>query len=85
MIYFIRTMAAREFSEEAESFWQGETKAGFVGHMTESNIPQTLDEVIEGCHSYSNQWGDELMSEEMIAYNLLRLLEFGIVGLVFNK
>ena len=79
MIRFIRTTESRDFSEEAESFWHGD--AGFVGHMLDSKTPKTLDEVIESCHSYIRQWGDAPMTKATIAYNLLRLLEFGMAGI----
>lgn len=84
MIRFIRTTKSREFSKEAESFWHGETQAGFVCHMVDSKNAKTLDEVIESCHAYNKQWGDELFPRDRVAYDLLRLLEFGMVGLVLN-
>ena len=84
MIRFIRTTKSSEVSEGTKSFWRGETQAGLVCHMTDSKNPKTLDEVIESCHAYHRQWGDEPFPREQVAYDLLRLLEFGMVGLVLN-
>lgn len=53
----------------------------FVCHMLDSKNPKTLDEVIESCHSYSEQWKDAPMTKATIAYSLLRLLEFGMAGI----
>ena len=80
MIRFIRTTKLIGGSREAKTFLRGE--AGFVLHMTDSEVPKTLDEVIESCHSYIRQWEDAPMTKATIAYSLLRLLEFGMVGIV---
>ncbi len=74
MIRFIRT--TKGISKEAI---HGE--AGFVLHMLDSKIPKTLDEVIESCHSYNEQWHEAMLTKEAIAYSLLRLIEFGMVGI----
>lgn len=75
MFHFVRTTKA--FPEEAKTFLRGE--AGLVCHVIGSKIPKTLDEIVEGCHSYHKQWG-----KETVAYSLLRLLEFGLVGIASN-
>ena len=73
---FIRT--TKVIPREAKSFLRGE--AGFVCHMLDSKTPKTLDEVIESCHSYNEQWHEKILTKEVIAYSLLRLIEFGMVG-----
>ncbi len=82
MIRFVRTTRPIRFSEEAESFFRGE--AGFVLHMLDSKVPKTLDEVIESCRSYNEQWHKKTLPKEIIAYSLLRLLEFGMAGIVLK-
>ncbi|TET45065.1 MAG: hypothetical protein E3J66_00160 [Dehalococcoidia bacterium] len=77
MIRFIRTTKA--FPKEAKSLLRGQ--AGFVLHMLDSKTPQTLDEVIESCHSHARQWKDGSVTKATIAYSLLRLIEFGMVGI----
>ena len=69
MIRFIRT--TKGISKEAI---RGE--AGFVLHMLGSKTPKTLDEMIESCRAHN-----EILTKEVIAYSLLRLIEFGIVGI----
>ena len=79
MIRFIRT--TKGISKEAKSLLRGE--AGFVLHMLDSKIPKTLDEVIESCRTYNERWHG-ILTKEAIAYSLLRLIEFGMVGIVLK-
>lgn len=70
----------KKFSPEAQKAWR--EGHGFVGHMLYRTSGITFDELAELCHQYDEQWNEGPMTDYEIAYHLVRLIEFGMAGVI---
>jgi hypothetical protein len=69
----------KKLTAEQYAAWE---LAGFVGHMLDSVLPMSFPELVEGCNRYNVDFSEPAESVELIAYQLVLLLQVGLVEAV---